>query len=118
MSNLVDFIPILQYLPSPLRTRGRRLHRDLVNTYGGLINDIDRRVRRGEDVPECLAKNMLQVREAEQLDDLDMAITASAFMIGGVETVGSYFVTPFTRNRELADGRQRRQLRSCNGSLH
>jgi cytochrome P450 len=90
MSNLVDFIPILQYLPSQLRTRGRKLHRDLVDTYGGLINDIDRRMRLGESVPDCLAKTMLEVREAEQLDDLDMAMTASAFMIGGVETVGRY----------------------------
>lgn len=90
MSNLVDFIPILQHLPSPLRTRAHRLHKDLVDTYGGLINDIDRRMQHGEDVPESLAKTMLQVRETEQLDHLDMAITASAFMIGGVETVGHY----------------------------
>ncbi|KKY33383.1 putative cytochrome p450 [Diaporthe ampelina] len=89
MSNLVDFIPLLQYLPSPIRTRGRKLHKDLVFTYGGLINDIDRRIQRGEDVPESLAKTMLQVRDAEQLDHLDMAITASAFMIGGVETTAS-----------------------------
>lgn len=88
MSNLVDFVPLLQRLPSPLRRRGRQLHRDLVNTYGGMINDIDSRMQRGEDVPECLAKTMLQVRQAEQLDHLDMAVTASAFMIGGVETVG------------------------------
>lgn len=117
MSNLVDFIPILQYLPSPLRTCGRRLHRDLVNTYGGLINEVDRRMRRGEDVPECLAKNMLQVRDAEQLDDLDMAITASAFMIGGVETVSTYLLTLLMHNRELADHGECRQRQSCNGSL-
>lgn len=90
MSNLVDFIPILQRLPSPLRKRGRKLHEDLVDTYGGLINDIERRIKRGEDVPESLAKTMLRVRETEQLDHLDMAITASAFMIGGVETVGRH----------------------------
>ncbi|KAG6363664.1 hypothetical protein INS49_008765 [Diaporthe citri] len=65
------------------------LHKDLVDTYGGLINDIDRRMQRGEDVPASLAKTMLQVRETEQLDHLDMAITASAFMIGGVETTAS-----------------------------
>lgn len=87
MSNLVDFIPLLQFFPSPIWTRGRKLHEDLVETYGGLINDIERRIQRSEDVPESLAKTMLQVREAEQLDHLDMAMTASAFMIGGVETV-------------------------------
>ncbi|KAL1859820.1 hypothetical protein Daus18300_009410 [Diaporthe australafricana] len=89
MSNLVDFIPLLQHLPSQMRTRGRMLHQDLVDVYGGLINGIDRRMHSGEDVPECLAKTMLQVRDTEQLDHLDMAITASAFMIGGVETTAS-----------------------------
>jgi cytochrome P450 len=88
MSNLVDFVPILQHLPSPLRTRGRNLHRDLVDTYGGLISDIDRRMRGGEKIPDCLAKTMLEARKTEQLDDLDMCMIASAFMIGGVETVG------------------------------
>ncbi|POS73604.1 hypothetical protein DHEL01_v207996 [Diaporthe helianthi] len=89
MSNLVDYVPILQYLPSPIRARGRKLHRALVDTYGGLINDIDMKMRRGEKVPDCLAKTMLQVRKAEQLDDLDIAMIASAFMIGGVETTAS-----------------------------
>lgn len=88
MSNLVDFIPLLQHLPSQMWTRGRMLHQDLVEVYGGLINGIDRRMHSGKDVPECLAKTMLQVRDTEQLDHLDLAITASAFMIGGVETVG------------------------------
>ncbi|ROV91045.1 hypothetical protein VMCG_09608 [Cytospora schulzeri] len=89
MSNLVDFVPLLQYLPTQMRTRGRKLHQDLVDTYGGLINDTEQRMSRGEDVPECLSKTMLKARDEEQLDDLDMAITASAFMIGGVETTAS-----------------------------
>lgn len=87
MSNLVDFVPVLQYLPTQLRTRGRKLHQELADTYGGLINDIDQRLSRGEHVPECLSKTMVESRDEEQLDQLDMAITASAFMIGGVETV-------------------------------
>lgn len=87
MSNLVDFVPLLQYLPSEMKTRGRKLHQGLVSTYGGLINDFDQRMSQGEHVPECLSKTMLKVRDEEQLDHLDMAITASAFMIGGVETV-------------------------------
>lgn len=87
VSNLVDFVPLLQHLPTGLRTRAQNLHNDLVETYGGMIADIDARMRRGEDVPDCLAKTMLETREEEQLDDLDMAILASAFMIGGVETV-------------------------------
>ncbi|KAI3396191.1 hypothetical protein diail_394 [Diaporthe ilicicola] len=89
MSNLVDFVPLLQYLPSQMRTRGRNLHQSLVDIYGGLIDHIDGRIQSGEEVPESLAKTMLQIRDMEQLDHLDMAITASAFMIGGVETTAS-----------------------------
>ena len=87
MSNLVDFIPLLQYLPTPMRTRGRNLHRGLVDTYGGFINEIDHKLKRGQPVKDCLAKSMLQMRQKEELDHLDMSILASAFMIGGVETV-------------------------------
>lgn len=70
-----------------MRSRGRQLHRDLVDTYGGMIKNIDRKLRLGDDVPDSLAKTMLSIRDEEELDDLDMAILASAFMIGGVETV-------------------------------
>ncbi|ETS78836.1 hypothetical protein PFICI_08689 [Pestalotiopsis fici W106-1] len=89
MSNLTDFVPLLQYLPLSLRSRGRQLNKDLAATYGGMIKDIDRRMRSGQKVPESLSKTMLQIRDMEKLDDMDMAILASAFMIGGVETTAS-----------------------------
>lgn len=89
MSNLVDFLPILQYFPNPMQKRGRKLHQGLVETYGGLIKTIEQNLKDGVVVEDCLAKTMLQSRETEGLDDLDMYILASAFMIGGVETVGS-----------------------------
>ena len=60
-----------------------------MKNYGGMIKDIERRMKAGEEVQDCLAKTMIQAREAEGLDDLDMAILASAFMIGGVETTAS-----------------------------
>lgn len=88
MSNLVDFVPLLQLLPTSMSVRGKRLHRDLVGTYGGLITDIDQRLQSKLPVKDCLAKTMLMNREKEDLDHLDMSILASAFMIGGVETVG------------------------------
>lgn len=87
MSNLVDFFPILQWIPTPMSSRGTKLHKGLVDTYGGMINDIDSRLSNGEKVVDCLAKYLLLAREEEQLDHLDMAILTSAFMIGGVETV-------------------------------
>ncbi|PLB50375.1 cytochrome P450 [Aspergillus steynii IBT 23096] len=89
MSNLVDFIPLLQYLPTPMHQRGKRLHRGLVETYGGLLRKIERQLAEGHNVPDCLGKTMIEVRDKEQLDDLDMAILASAFMIGGVETTAA-----------------------------
>jgi cytochrome P450 len=89
VSNLTDFLPILQVLPNYMITRSKKLHKGLVETYGGMINDVEERMKRGEDVPDCLAKTMITVKEEEELDHLDMAILASAFMIGGVETTAS-----------------------------
>ncbi|KAJ5146289.1 Cytochrome P450 E-class group I [Penicillium bovifimosum] len=89
MSNLVDFVPLLQYLPTPMHRRGKKLHRGLVETYGGIIKDTERKMKAGEKVNDCLAKTMIELRHKEQLDDLDMAILASAFMIGGVETTAA-----------------------------
>ncbi|KAJ5562849.1 Cytochrome P450 E-class group I [Penicillium sp. DV-2018c] len=89
MSNLVDFVPLLQYLPTPMHRRGKKLHKGLVETYGGIIKDIERKMKAGEKVKDCLAKTMVEWRHKEQLDDLDMAILASAFMIGGVETTAA-----------------------------
>ena len=55
-----------------------------------MIKDIERRMKVGEDVLDCLMKTMIKAaKKAEQLDHLDMAILASAFMIGGVETTAS-----------------------------
>ncbi len=86
---MIDFVPILQKLPInlPLKTRAQKLHADLVATYGGMITNIDERMKRGEQVPDCLVKTLLLAQEEEGLDHLDMAILCSAFMIGGVETV-------------------------------
>ncbi|KAF7535862.1 hypothetical protein G7054_g5007 [Neopestalotiopsis clavispora] len=89
MSNLTDFVPLLQHLPLSLRSRGRQLNKDLAATYGGMIKDIDRRMRSGQKVSESLSKTMLQIRDMEKLDDMDMTILASAFMIGGIETTAS-----------------------------
>ena len=89
MSNLVDFVPLFQHLPTRMRSRARKLHEDLVTSYGGMINEIEERMRRNEKVPDCLAKTMILTKDSEKLDNLDMAILASAFMIGGVETTAS-----------------------------
>ncbi|KAF9000908.1 cytochrome P450 [Cyathus striatus] len=91
MSNLTDFLPILQNLPKMnyMIGRGKKLHEGLVKTYGGMVKDIEHRLERGEDVPDCLAKTMLQVQKEKGLDFLDMTILCSGFMIGGVESTAS-----------------------------
>ncbi|KAF9524744.1 cytochrome P450 [Crepidotus variabilis] len=89
VSNLTDYLPVLQKLPNWMITRSQKLHEGLVETYGGLIHDIDRRMKKGDQVPDCLVKTLLLAREEEELDHLDMAILCSAFMIGGVETTAS-----------------------------
>ena len=67
--------------------RGKKLHAGLVETCSALIGDIDRQMKAGEDVPDCMAKYLLMVRDEEELDDLDIVFICCAFMIGGVETV-------------------------------
>ncbi|EKM48214.1 uncharacterized protein PHACADRAFT_203097 [Phanerochaete carnosa HHB-10118-sp] len=90
VSNVVDFVPFLRNFPNwTMVNRGKRLHQGLVDTCGGLISDIDRRMKAGEEVPECMAKFLLSVKEQEQLDDLDIIFICCAFMIGGVETTAA-----------------------------
>ncbi|KAL5371623.1 hypothetical protein PMIN02_012775 [Paraphaeosphaeria minitans] len=72
ISNLVDFVPILQRLPSNMRRRARTLHSELVNVYGGLIKEIDEKMQAGGDVQDCLVKTMLLRKEEEDLDELDI----------------------------------------------
>ncbi|KAG8424614.1 hypothetical protein J3458_001387 [Metarhizium acridum] len=66
----------------------QKLHH-LVKTYGDMIESIHRRWSRGQEAPDCLATALLTMREEEELDDLDMVMMASAFMIGGVESTAS-----------------------------
>ncbi|KAJ8092104.1 hypothetical protein PM082_021636 [Marasmius tenuissimus] len=91
VSNLTDFVPALQKLGdwNYMIKRGEQLNKDLVETYGGMILDMEKRMKAGEKVPDCLVKHLIEVKEEEELDHLDMAIMVSAFMIGGVETTAS-----------------------------
>ena len=94
-------------------TRAKNLEQDLAKTWGGIIQDIDARMKKGEDVPHCLARTLLEIGEEEHLDALDMSTLCGAFMIGGVETVSLRIPTWYTEfNRSF------RLLPSCNGSQH
>ena len=87
MSNLVDLVPLLQILPNRMRVRGEKLHDGLLETYADLIKEIERELHSGKDVDDCVVKSLLQSREKNDFDDLDIAILVSAFMNYGVEPV-------------------------------
>ncbi|KAI0570369.1 cytochrome P450 [Pyrenophora tritici-repentis] len=91
MSNLVDFMPawLQRSLPWEMKRRGKQLHVALMNTYGSYVKRIENRMDNHEHVEDCLAKTMVATKDREQLDYLDMAMLASAFMVGGVETTAS-----------------------------
>ncbi|KAF9456426.1 cytochrome P450 [Collybia nuda] len=86
VTNLTDFVPFLQRIPNYMTTRGKKLHNGFVETYGGMVRDIEARMNRGENVPDCLVKTLILNKESEKLEDIDMYIIASSLMIGGVET--------------------------------
>ena len=80
MSNLIDFVPLLQCFDIKLKRRAERLHKDLVKVYGGMIDEIRVKLSASEVVDDCLAKDLVNVQVQEELDELDMAILASAFV--------------------------------------
>ncbi len=106
MSNLVGFVTVMQLFPNRMQIRGKKLHEALLETYGDLIRKIEVELISGEDVDDCLVKSMLEVRGDQDLDDLDMAIFASAFMIHGVETVrpADGFIKTKVENSTFLDG--------------
>ncbi len=79
-----------------MQRRAKKLHCGLVETYGGLLTEIDQKLQQGVDVPKCLARALVECRENEDLDDLGAAMLVSAFMIGGVETVCIYLHRPIS----------------------
>ncbi|KAI0666876.1 cytochrome P450 [Trametes maxima] len=89
VANLVDFVPLLQKLPNHMATRGRALNRELLDVCTPMIKTIEAALARGDPYPDCMAKYLLEHREAEELDDLDIIVLCGAFMIGGVETTSS-----------------------------
>ncbi|KAF5367594.1 hypothetical protein D9757_010645 [Collybiopsis confluens] len=61
VSNMTDFVTVLRYLPMAnyMINRGKKLHQGLVETYGGMIDQIRDRMKSGEHVPDCLVKNLI-----------------------------------------------------------
>ena len=87
LSNIVDFIEPLQWIPTTTKSRAQRLHNELVEVYGAMIKRVKARMDAGEDVPDCLVKTLLLSQEKEKLDWEDMCMLAVAFDLGGVPSV-------------------------------
>ena len=87
MSNVVDFIKPLQWVPTTIRSRGRRLHDEIVEVYGTMIDRVRARMDAGEDVPDCLVKTVILTREQEKLNWEDMCMLSLVFTLGGVHSV-------------------------------
>jgi hypothetical protein len=104
-----------------MHRRAKRLHRKLVQEYGKPVDNIEQKLARSIDVPKSLSKAMLESRGKEGLDELDIKILASAFMIGGVETVGPAMVcvspNPHLTPPALIDRRDYSVVLRCTPSL-
>ncbi|TFK73810.1 cytochrome P450 [Pluteus cervinus] len=88
-SNIIDFIEPLQWLPTSQRTRGRKLRDGMIEVYGAMINQVKERMDNDENVPDCLVKTLLEVREKEGLSWEDMCMLCAVFILGGVHTTSS-----------------------------
>ncbi|KAG6916524.1 hypothetical protein DXG01_006465 [Tephrocybe rancida] len=85
-SNAIDFLEPLQWVPTQMRTRGRKLHDGLLDVYGSMINRVQARMDGGEDVPDCLVKTLLETREEEKLNWEDLCMLSAVFTLGGVHS--------------------------------
>jgi hypothetical protein len=86
-SNAIDFIEPLQWIPTPMRSRGRKLHNDLMEVYGAMVLRVKARMDSGEVVPDCLVKTLIETQEEERLDWEDICMLAAVFTLGGVHSV-------------------------------
>ena len=68
LTNVVDFITSLLWIPTSIQSRGRRLHGEIVEVHGGMIDRVKARMDAGEDVPDCLVKTLILTQAEEKLD--------------------------------------------------
>ncbi|KAI9450375.1 cytochrome P450 [Russula earlei] len=87
LSNIVDFINLLQWIPSPKQSHTRRLHDEIMNVYGTMIMQVKAQMDTGEDIPDCLVKTLILTHEEEKLDCEDMCMLAAVFTLGGIQSV-------------------------------
>jgi len=88
-SNIVDFVKPLQWIPTSMRSRGRRLHDEIIEVYGAMIAQVKARMDAGEDVPDCLVKTLILTQEQEKLTWEDMCMLSVVFTLGGIHSTSS-----------------------------
>lgn len=102
VTNIVDFVPLLQLIQTTIQRRVKKLHKDVVETYGRLISGIKQRLDGGATVEDCVVKSILQDAGEEDRDDLDMSVLATAFMVGGAETVRQLWCSQSSHAKTLS----------------
>lgn len=85
-SNAIDFIKPLQWVPTRMRSRGRKLHDELINVYGAMILQVKARIDSGEDVPDCLVKTLVETQQKEGLDWEDLCMVSGDIHAGTIST--------------------------------
>ena len=85
--NAIDFLEPLQWIPTRMRSRGRKLHNEIMKVYSTMTLQVKARMDRGEDVPDCLVKTLIETQEEEGLDWEDLCMLAAVFTLGGVHSV-------------------------------
>ncbi|EMD86767.1 hypothetical protein COCC4DRAFT_62966 [Bipolaris maydis ATCC 48331] len=60
-----------------------------MDTYCRQLERVQRDIENDVHAGDCLVKTMITRKEKDQLDDLDMTMLASAFMLDGINTTGS-----------------------------
>ncbi|KAJ3481074.1 hypothetical protein NLI96_g7906 [Meripilus lineatus] len=103
LSNIIDFIEPLQKLPSYMKSRGHKLHEDLIEVYGAMILRVKARMDAGEDVPDCLVKTLLETQEDEKLDweDLCMLCAVFIFVVHSTSSTIQWFLALITLHPEI-----------------
>ena len=89
MSNAVNFVPFLWYLPSTSTTRAQCLYQRDVAIIGGILSNMDEQLQTGESLPDCLAKSLLENRGKENHNWLNITMLCAVFIVPGFASVGT-----------------------------
>lgn len=63
------------------------IHLMRIISPGAMVLQFQARMDAGEDVPDCLAKTLIETREEQNLDWEDVCMLSAVFTLGGVHSV-------------------------------